>query len=99
MGWLRTIVDREVGMKQLDDVLPVIGSVAGVAEQDITAAERCSVLRRFSPRFLKSFEFRSSTPNDPLLAAIELLKAMDRDSTRVCRTGRLRRSCCRNGAS
>ena len=29
------VVDREVGMKQLDDVLPVIGSVANVAEQDI----------------------------------------------------------------
>jgi hypothetical protein len=79
------VVDREVGMKQLDDVLPVIGSVADVAEKDIliTAAERYSVLRRFSPRLLKSFEFRSSTPNDPLLAAIELLRAMDRDSTRV----------------
>jgi hypothetical protein len=78
------VVDREVGMKQLDDVLPVIGSVANVAEQDIliTAAERYSVLRRFSPRFLKAFDFRSSTPNDPVLAAIELLKGMDRDSTR-----------------
>jgi len=79
------VVDREVGMKQLDDVLPVIGSVANVAEQDIliTAAERYSVLRRFSPRFLKAFDFRSSTPNDPVLAAIELLKGMDRDSTRT----------------
>jgi len=79
------VVDREVGMKQLDDVLPVIGSVANVAEQDIliTAAERYSVLRRFSPRFLKAFDFRSSTPNDPVLAAIELLKGMDRDSTRI----------------
>jgi hypothetical protein len=59
--------------------------VANVAEQDIliTAAERYSVLRRFSPRFLKAFEFRSSTPNDPVLAAIELLKGMDRDSTRT----------------
>jgi TnpA family transposase len=78
-------VDREVGMKQLDDVLPIIGSVAIAADQDIliTAAERYSVLRRFSPRFLKSFDFRSSTPNDPVLAAIELLKAMDRDSTRT----------------
>jgi hypothetical protein len=59
------VVDRKVGMKQLDDVLPVIGSVANVAEQDIliTAAERYSVLRRFSPRFLKAFDFRSSTPN------------------------------------
>ena len=58
------VVDREIGMKQLDDVLPIIGSVADVADQDIlvTAAERYSVLRRFSPRFLKSFDFRSSTP-------------------------------------
>jgi hypothetical protein len=61
------VVDHEVGMKQLDEVLPVIGSVANVAEQDIliTAAERYSVLRRFSPCFLKAFDFRSSTPNDP----------------------------------
>ena len=79
------VVDREVGMKQLDDVLPVIGSVANVAEQDIliTAAERYGVLRRFSPRFLEAFDFRSGTPNDPVLAAIELLKGMDRDSTRA----------------
>jgi hypothetical protein len=79
------VVDREVGMKKLDDVLPVIGSVANVAEQDIliTAAERYSVLRRFSPRFLKAFDFRSGTPNDPVLAAIELLRGMDRDSTRA----------------
>ena len=78
-------VEREIGMKQLDAVLPVIGSVANVAEQDIliTAAERYSVLRRFCPRFLKSFEFRSNTPNDPVLSAIELLKAMDRDKTRA----------------
>ena len=50
-------------MKQLNDVLPVIGSVAGVAEQDILiiAAERYSVLRWFSTRFLKSFEFCSNT--------------------------------------
>lgn len=79
------VVDREVGMKKLNDVLPVIGSVANVAEQDIliTAAERYGVLRRFSPRFLKAFDFRSGTSNDPVLAAIELLKGMDRDSTRA----------------
>ena len=60
-------------------------AVADVADQDIlvTAAERYSVLRRFSPRFLAAFDFRSNTPNDPLLAAVELLRAMDRDGTRV----------------
>ena len=79
------VVDREVGMKRLDDALPIIGSVADVADQDIlvTAAERYSVLRRFSPRFLNAFVFQSSTPGDPVLAAIELLKAMDRDGTRI----------------
>lgn len=79
------VVEREIGMAQLDSVLPVIGAVAGVADQDIlvTAAERYSVLRRFSPRFLTAFDFRSSTPNDPVLTAVDLLKTMDRDGTRA----------------
>src|SRR6202011_4905366 len=53
-------------------------------DQDIlvTAAERYSVLRRFIPRFLATFDFRASTPQDPVLAAVELLKAMNRDGTR-----------------
>ena len=68
------VVEREIGMKQLDGVLPIIGAVADVADQDIfvTAAERYSVLRRFSPRFLAAFDFRSNTPNDPVLAAVDL---------------------------
>jgi TnpA family transposase len=79
------VVEREIGMEQLDGVLPVIGAVVDVADQDIlvTAAERYAVLRRFSPRFLAAFDFRSNTPNDPVLAAIELLRAMDRDGTRL----------------
>jgi TnpA family transposase len=79
------VVEREIGMAQLDGVLPVIGAVADMADQDIlvTAAERYSVLRRFSPRFLAAFDFRSNTPNDPVLAAVELLRAMDRDGTRA----------------
>ena len=35
------------------------------------------------PRFLAAFDFRSNTPNDPLLVAFALLRAMDRDGTRV----------------
>ena len=65
--------------------MPIIGAVADVADQDIlvTAAERYSVLRRFSPRFLAAFRFESNVPQDPVLAAIEILKAMDRDGTRA----------------
>jgi hypothetical protein len=79
------VVDREVGLKQLDDTLPIIGAVAEVAGQDIlvTAAERYSVLRRFSPRFLAAFRFESNVPQDPVLAAVELLKTMDRNGART----------------
>jgi TnpA family transposase len=79
------VVDREVGLRRLDDALPIIGAVADVADQDIlvTAAERYSVLRRFSPRFLAAFRFESNVPQNPVLAAIEVLKAMDRDGARA----------------
>jgi hypothetical protein len=75
------VVDREIGLKRLDDALPIIGAVADVADQDIlvTAAERYSVLRRFSPRFLAAFRFESNVFGDPVLAAVEILKTMDRD--------------------
>lgn len=78
-------VEREVGMKRLADALPVIDAAAGAAEPDtlVTAAERYAVLRRFVPRFLAAFEFRSNASGDPLLAAIELLKALDRDGARA----------------
>jgi TnpA family transposase len=78
-------VDREVGMKRLEESLPIIGAVADVAEQDllVTAAERYSALRRFSPRLLAAFRFESNVPHDPLLAAIEMLKSMDRDGVRA----------------
>ena len=79
------VVDREVGLKRLDAALPIIGAVADVADQDIlvTAAERYSVLRRFSPRFLAAFRFESNVPHDPVLAAVEILKVMDRDGSRT----------------
>ena len=78
------VVDREVGMRRLDGALPVIESVADVADQEIlvTAAERYVVLRRFSPRFLEAFHFQSNTTGNPVLAAIELIKAMNHDGTR-----------------
>lgn len=73
------VVEREVGMAQLDRALPTIEAVADVADQDIllTAAEKYSVLRRFSPRFLASFKFQSNVAQDPVLAAIEVIKAAD----------------------
>lgn len=78
-------VEREVGLGKLDQALPVIDAVAGVADVEIlaTAAERYAVLRRFSPRFLAAFRFQSNGPHDPLLAAIDLLKAADESGARA----------------
>ncbi len=78
-------VEREVGLGRLDQALPVIDAVAGVADVEIlaTAAEQYAVLRRFSPRFLAAFRFQSSVPHDPLLAAIDLLKAADAAGARA----------------
>ena len=94
-------VDREVGMRQLDGVLPIIEAVADVADPEIlvTAAERYSVLRRFSPRFLEAFCLQPNTPQHPVLAAVELLKAMNRDGTRVLPKRPPVSFCRRNGAS
>ena len=78
-------VEREVGFARLNQALPVNDAVTGVADKEIlvTAAERYAVLRRFCPRFLAAFHFQSGTSHDPLLAAVELLRAADRDGTRA----------------
>ncbi|MFL5337380.1 MAG: DUF4158 domain-containing protein, partial [Geminicoccaceae bacterium] len=70
-------VEREVGLAKLDQALPVIDAVADVADVEIlaTAAERYS--------FLAAFQFQSNTPHDPLLVAIELLKAADQSGARA----------------
>jgi hypothetical protein len=64
----------------------VIDAVANVADVEIlaTAAERYAVLRRFSPRFLVALRFQSNTPHDPLLAAIELIKAAAKAAPAPC---------------
>lgn len=80
-----TAVELEVGLAKLDQALPVIEAVAGMADVEIlvTADENYGVLRRFSPRFLSAFQFQFNVPHDPLLAAIDLLKAADESGPRV----------------
>ena len=80
-----SVIEQEIDMKRLDDAVPIIEAVTAVADQEVlvAAAERYGVLRRFSPRFLDAFRFRSNTPNDPVLAAVDVLKQLDRDGTRA----------------
>jgi len=92
------VVEREIGMEQLDGVLPS-SAVVDVADQDIlvTAAERSRVLRR-SARASRRVRLPVEHANDPVLAAIELL-GDDPTAPVCCRNARPRRSCRRSGAS
>src|ERR1700721_2097669 len=47
------------------------------------AAQHHAGLRRYVPRFLAAFQFRSSRRGDPVLAAIELLTQMHRENRRA----------------
>ncbi len=80
-----SVIEREIDMKRLDDAVPIIEAITAVADQEIlvAAAERYGVLRRFSPRFLEAFRFRSNTWNDAVLAALDVLKDLDRDGSRA----------------
>ena len=80
-------VEREIGFRRLEAALPVIDSVSDVAEQDIlvTAAERYGAMRRFAPQLLNAFVFRSNVPHDPVLAAIELIRTLNRGGGKIPR--------------
>ena len=80
-----SVIEQEIDMKRLDDAVPIVEAVTAVADREIlvAAAERYGVLRRFSPRFLDGFRFRSNTPNDPVLAAVDVLKQLVRDGARA----------------
>lgn len=80
-----SVIEQEIDMKRLDDAVLIIEAVTAVADQEIlvAAAERYGVLRRFSSRFLEAFRFRSNTPNDSVLAAVDVLRELDRGGTRA----------------
>ncbi len=73
------VIEREVGLAQLDGALPIIDAVTGIAQEDqlVTATERFMSLRRFAQRFLDAFAFKATRSGDPLLAALALLKMMN----------------------
>lgn len=58
--------------------------LAATAEADplLGAAKRYSWVRRYAPKLLDAFTFLSARPHDPLLAAIELLRQLNRDDRR-----------------
>jgi hypothetical protein len=93
------VVEREIGMAQLDGVLPVVGAVADVADQDIlvTAAERYSVpgsVRASSPPLTSGLARRTI----PCWRLSIFFAPWTATAPAHCPNGRPRRSCRRIGA-
>jgi TnpA family transposase len=78
------VLDREIGWERLVQARADVEALAATAEADplLGAAERYSWVRRYAPKLLEAFAFRSAREPDPLLAAIELLRQLNRDDRR-----------------
>ena len=78
------VLDREIGWDRLVQARAEVEVLATTAEADplLGAAERYSWVRRYVPKLLEAFTFRSARAHDPLLAAIELLRQLNRDDRR-----------------
>ena len=78
------VLDREIGWDRLVQARADVEVLATTAEADplLGAAERYSWVRRYVPKLLEAFTFRSARAPDLLLAAIELLRQLNRDDRR-----------------
>ena len=75
----------KVGWRRLVEAQPSVEAM--VAEKAVNplpvAAQHHAGLRRYAPRFLAAFQFRSSRRGNSVLAAIELLTQMHREKRRA----------------
>jgi TnpA family transposase len=78
------VLDREIGWHRLVQARADVDALAATVEADplLGAAERYSWVRRYAPALLDAFTFLSARTHDPLLAAIELLRQLNRDDRR-----------------
>ena len=63
---------------------PEIASLAALTEEDplVRAADRYATIRKFAPALLEVLEFKAAKANDPILAAITLLRNLNQSSAR-----------------
>lgn len=78
----RTI--EAVGWPQLLRVRGEVASLAELAEEDplVRAADRYVTIRKFAPALLEALTFTAARSKDPILAAVELLKELNRSGKR-----------------
>ena len=77
-------VDAAVGWAKLLRVRGEVQALAELAGEDPLrrASDRWKTLRKFAPTLIEALEFRAARANDPMLAALQLLAALNRSGKR-----------------
>ncbi|PWJ74137.1 uncharacterized protein DUF4158 [Pseudaminobacter salicylatoxidans] len=77
-------INRHVGWHRLLQAKPALEAMVENGDPDplLVAVEQYASVRKYAALFLRTFAFRSARRNDPLLAAIEILKSLYEDGRR-----------------
>jgi hypothetical protein len=77
-------INRRVGWHRLLQVKPALEAMVENGDPDplLVAVEHYPTIRKYAAQFLRTFSFRSARRNDPLLAAIDILKSLHDDRRR-----------------
>ncbi len=78
------VVDETVGWAKLLRARPEVAGLADLAEENplIRAADRYITIRKFVPALLEALTFKAARDNDPLLAAVTLLRELNQSGKR-----------------
>lgn len=78
------VIDETVGWAKLLRARPEVAGLADLAEENplIRAADRYITIRKFVPALLEALTFKAARDNDPLLAAVTLLRELNQSGKR-----------------
>ncbi|CAO3383320.1 Tn3 family transposase [Azospirillum argentinense] len=78
------VVDETVGWARLLRARPEVAGLADLAEENplIRASDRYITIRKFVPALLEALTFKAAKDNDPLLAAVALLRDLNQSGKR-----------------
>jgi TnpA family transposase len=78
------LVDNAVGWAKLLRVRDEVRALADLADEDplLRAADRWRTLHKFAPALIEALDFRAARVNDPMLAALKLLRDLNRSGQR-----------------
>ena len=73
------VVDDAVGWAKLLRIREEVQALADLAGEDplLHAADRWKTLRKFAPALIEALEFRAARANDPMVAALKLLRDLN----------------------